>query len=73
MLCFCLEKWLLHGVGWSCCALFLAAFGSLQALGVPTVESWPGLAQLPHRIDFKPAPGLPLKQVFPAVSGPVEW
>eukprot|EP00775_Hariotina_reticulata_P007724 gene7724-7923_t len=40
-----------------------------KALGVPTVESWPGLADLPHRIDFKPAPGLPFQQIFPSRKG----
>lgn len=40
----------------------------LQVLGVPTLESWPGLADLPHRIDFKPAAGQPLEQVFPQVG-----
>jgi hypothetical protein len=38
-----------------------------QALGVPTVQSWPGMADLPHRIDFKPADGQPLQQLFPQV------
>ncbi|KAF6263279.1 kinase-like domain-containing protein [Scenedesmus sp. NREL 46B-D3] len=39
-----------------------------KALGVPTVQSWPGMADLPHRIDFKPAPGQPLQQLFPQAS-----
>lgn len=43
-------------------------FPALQMLGVPTPEVWPGYANLPHRIDFKPAPGQPLQQVLPQVT-----
>jgi hypothetical protein len=39
----------------------------LQALGVPTHETWPGYADLPHRIDFKPAAAPPLRNVFKQV------
>ncbi|WIA21059.1 hypothetical protein OEZ85_005381 [Tetradesmus obliquus] len=39
-----------------------------KVLGVPTVQSWPGMADLPHRIDFKPADGQPLQQLFPQAS-----
>lgn len=47
---------------WCCIGL------CLQALGVPTQSAWPGFADLPHKIDFKPAPGKPLQQVFKQVS-----
>jgi hypothetical protein len=40
----------------------------VQVLGVPTPETWPGYADLPHRIDFKPAPGQQLQQVFKQAS-----
>jgi hypothetical protein len=36
-------------------------------LGVPTLDIWPGYADLPHRIDFKPARGQPLQQIFKEV------
>lgn len=39
----------------------------VQVLGVPTPQTWPGYADLPHRIDFKPAPGQPLASVFKQV------
>ncbi|GBF95530.1 cyclin-dependent kinase-like [Raphidocelis subcapitata] len=42
--------------------------GSCDVLGVPTPEQWPGMADLPHRLDFKPAPGQPLERVFPQAS-----
>lgn len=41
---------------------------AVQMLGVPTPEVWPGYADLPHRIDFKPAAGQPLQQVFQQVG-----
>lgn len=47
-----------------CCCTVCAP----QVLGVPTPEIWPGYADLPHRIDFKPAPGQPLQQVFKQVG-----
>lgn len=40
----------------------------MQALGVPTLESWPGLADLPNKILFKPVPAQPLEHIFPEVG-----
>lgn len=39
----------------------------MQVLGVPTIEQWPGMVGLPHRLDFKPAEGVPLEKVFSQV------
>lgn len=53
------------------CPTWLSTCGPLsvlQMLGVPTPEVWPGYANLPHRIDFKPASGQPLQQVFQQVN-----
>lgn len=41
---------------------------AVQALGVPTPETWPGYADLPHRIDFKPAAAPPLQNAFKQVG-----
>lgn len=38
-----------------------------KALGAPSAAQWPGLEQLPHRLDFKPAPGMALEGIFPEV------
>ena len=40
-----------------------------RALGAPSEADWPGLRELPHRLDFKPAPpAVPLEAAFPAAS-----
>eukprot|EP00878_Enallax_costatus_P040606 GHUV01046925.1.p1 GENE.GHUV01046925.1~~GHUV01046925.1.p1 ORF type:complete len:169 (+),score=46.53 GHUV01046925.1:68-508(+) len=39
-----------------------------KALGVPTLQTWPGMADLPNKILFKPAPGQPLEDIFPEAS-----
>ncbi|XP_023228918.1 cyclin-dependent kinase 7-like [Centruroides sculpturatus] len=39
-----------------------------QALGTPTEKDWPGVATLPHYVQFKPCPGTALNNIFTAAG-----
>ncbi|XP_065595900.1 cyclin-dependent kinase 7 isoform X3 [Cyrtonyx montezumae] len=39
-----------------------------ETLGTPTEEQWPGMANLPDYITFKPFPGTPLQHIFSAAG-----
>ncbi|EDO33152.1 predicted protein [Nematostella vectensis] len=41
---------------------------TFQTLGTPTEETWPGMTSLPDYVEFKPFPGIPLKDIFSAAG-----